>query len=123
MAHIWQNYFSLKDMKFMVLFEEPVHLIRAELIIFMLTLIPLKLNYFCIMEILLTLANLVYNIQPEEIYHLGAQSHVRVSFDIPEYTEDITGLGTTRLLEAIRRSGVRTKFSHLLSMVCIRTYC
>lgn len=56
------------------------------------------------------LANLIYNIQPEEIYHLGAQSHVRVSFDIPEYTGDITALGTTRLLEAIRRSGIKTKF-------------
>ena len=56
------------------------------------------------------LTNLVYNIQPEEIYHLGAQSHVRVSFDIPEYTGDITGLGTTRLLEAVRRAGVKTKF-------------
>jgi len=56
------------------------------------------------------LANLIYNIQPDEIYHLGAQSHVRVSFDMPEYTGDITALGTTRLLEAIRRSGIKTKF-------------
>jgi len=56
------------------------------------------------------LTNLIYNIQPDEIYHLGAQSHVRVSFDIPEYTGDITGLGTTRMLEAIRRSGIKTKF-------------
>uniref|UniRef100_A0A7V3J9I5 GDP-mannose 4,6-dehydratase n=1 Tax=candidate division CPR3 bacterium TaxID=2268181 RepID=A0A7V3J9I5_UNCC3 len=55
------------------------------------------------------LTNLIYNIQPEEIYHLGAQSHVRVSFDTPEYTGDITGLGTTRLLESIRRSGIKTK--------------
>jgi GDPmannose 4,6-dehydratase len=55
-------------------------------------------------------ANIVYNIQPDEIYHLGAQSHVRVSFDIPEYTGDITALGTTRLLEAIRRSRIKTKF-------------
>ena len=54
--------------------------------------------------------DLIYNIKPEEIYHLGAQSHVRVSFDAPEYTGDITGLGTTRLLEAIRRSGIKTKF-------------
>ena len=54
--------------------------------------------------------NLIYNIEPEEIYHLGAQSHVRLSFDIPEYTGDITALGTTRLLEAIRRSGIKTKF-------------
>ena len=56
------------------------------------------------------LVNLIYNIQPDEIYHLGAQSHVRVSFDMPEYTGDITGLGTTRLLEAIRRIGIKTKF-------------
>ncbi len=56
------------------------------------------------------LANLIYNIKPDEVYHLGAQSHVRVSFDMPEYTGDITALGTTRLLEAIRRSGIKTKF-------------
>ncbi len=56
------------------------------------------------------LANIIYNIQPDEIYHLGAQSHVRVSFDMPEYTGDVTGLGTTRILEAIRRSGIKTKF-------------
>jgi GDPmannose 4,6-dehydratase len=56
------------------------------------------------------LTNLVYNIRPAEIYHLGAQSHVRVSFDMPEYTGDITALGTTRLLEAVRRSGIKTKF-------------
>jgi GDPmannose 4,6-dehydratase len=56
------------------------------------------------------LADLIYNIKPDEIYHLGAQSHVRVSFDMPEYTGDITGLGTTRILEAIRRSAIKTKF-------------
>jgi GDPmannose 4,6-dehydratase len=56
------------------------------------------------------LSNLVYNIHPDEIYHLGAQSHVRVSFDMPEFTGDITGIGVTRLLEAIRRSGIKTKF-------------
>ena len=56
------------------------------------------------------LTNLIYNIQPDEVYHLGAQSHVRVSFETPEYTGDITGVGTTRLLEAIRRSGIKTKF-------------
>jgi GDPmannose 4,6-dehydratase len=56
------------------------------------------------------MADLIYNIQPEEIYHLGAQSHVRVSFDMPEYTGDVTGLGTVRLLEAIRKAGVKTKF-------------
>lgn len=54
--------------------------------------------------------NLIYNIQPEEIYHLGAQSHVRVSFDIPEYTGDIDALGTTRILEAIRKSNIKTRF-------------
>lgn len=56
------------------------------------------------------LTNLVYNIQPAEIYHLAAQSHVRVSFDMPEYTGDASGLGTTRLLEAIRRSGIKARF-------------
>ena len=56
------------------------------------------------------LTNLVYNIQPDEIYHLGAQSHVKVSFDMPEYTGDVTALGTTRLLESIRRSGIKTRF-------------
>ncbi|MBI5788921.1 MAG: GDP-mannose 4,6-dehydratase [Candidatus Schekmanbacteria bacterium] len=56
------------------------------------------------------LVNLIYNIRPDEIYHLGAQSHVRVSFDMPEYTGDVTALGTTRLLEAVRRSGIKSKF-------------
>ena len=56
------------------------------------------------------LTNLIYNIQPDEIYHLAAQSHVRVSFDMPEYTGEITALGTIRLLEAIRRSRIKTKF-------------
>ena len=49
-------------------------------------------------------------VQPDEIYNLGAQSHVRVSFDIPEYTTEITGVGTLRLLEAIRDSGIQTRF-------------
>lgn len=57
-----------------------------------------------------TVTELMYNISPDEVYHLGAQSHVRVSFDMPEYTGDITALGTTRLLEAIRRSGGKQKF-------------
>jgi GDPmannose 4,6-dehydratase len=56
------------------------------------------------------ITELIYNIQPDEIYHLGAQSHVRVSFDMPEYTGDVTGLGTVRLLEAIRKTGVKTKY-------------
>jgi GDPmannose 4,6-dehydratase len=57
-----------------------------------------------------TLQHMVYNIKPDEIYHLAAQSHVRVSFDMPEYTGDVTGLGTTRILEAVRKSEVNTRF-------------
>jgi GDPmannose 4,6-dehydratase len=56
------------------------------------------------------LVKLLYKLQPDEIYHLGAQSHVRVSFDIPEYTADVTGIGTIRILEAIRESGVKPRF-------------
>ena len=57
-----------------------------------------------------SLANLIRKIKPIEIYNLGAQSHVKVSFEIPEYTADITGTGTIRLLEAIRASGTEIKF-------------
>ncbi|MFC1928303.1 GDP-mannose 4,6-dehydratase [Chloroflexota bacterium] len=56
------------------------------------------------------LTNMLYDIKPDEVYHLGAQTHVRVSFDMPEYTGDITALGTTRLLEAVRRSGIKAKY-------------
>lgn len=56
------------------------------------------------------LTSLIYNIVPDEIYHLGAQSHVRVSFDIPEYTGDVTALGTTRILDAMHRSGSKARF-------------
>jgi GDPmannose 4,6-dehydratase len=56
------------------------------------------------------IANVMYNIQPDEVYHLGAQSHVRVSFDTPEYTGNVTGLGTTRLLEMIRRCPADIRF-------------
>ena len=56
------------------------------------------------------LVRLVYEIQPHEVYNLGAQSHVRVSFDIPEHTNDITGMGAVRLLEAIRDAGVDPRF-------------
>jgi GDPmannose 4,6-dehydratase len=56
------------------------------------------------------ISRLIEKIKPDEIYHLAAQSHVRVSFDIPEYTGDVTGLGTLRILDAIRESGVKTKF-------------
>src|SRR5213594_3543836 len=56
------------------------------------------------------LVKLLYALKPDEIYHLGAQSHVRVSFDIPEYTSDVTGVGTIRILEAIREAGLRSRF-------------
>ncbi len=56
------------------------------------------------------LASLLRRIEPDEVYNLGAQSHVRVSFDTPEYTGDVTGLGTTRLLEAIREIGISPRF-------------
>ena len=56
------------------------------------------------------LVRLVHEIEPDEVYHLGAQSHVRVSFDTPEYTGDVTGMGTFRLLEAIRDAGVNPRF-------------
>ncbi|MFH1080454.1 MAG: GDP-mannose 4,6-dehydratase [Pseudomonadota bacterium] len=56
------------------------------------------------------LTDLLHDIKPDEVYHLGAQSHVRVSFDMPEYTGDITGLGTLRLLEAIRKTGIKARF-------------
>jgi GDPmannose 4,6-dehydratase len=56
------------------------------------------------------LVRLVHEIQPDEVYHLAAQSHVRVSFDVPEYTNDVTGMGTVRLLESIRDAGVQTRF-------------
>ena len=57
-----------------------------------------------------SLNRIIKTIKPDEVYNLGAQSHVKVSFEIPEYTAEITGLGTTRLLEAIRDSGIKTKF-------------
>lgn len=53
---------------------------------------------------------LVGDVGPDEVYNLGAQSHVRVSFDVPEYTGDVTGLGTVRLLEAIHRQGIKSRF-------------
>jgi GDPmannose 4,6-dehydratase len=56
------------------------------------------------------LIKLLYRIQPDEVYHLAAQSHVRVSFDIPEYTGDVTALSTIRILEAIRETGSKSRF-------------
>lgn len=57
-----------------------------------------------------SLLDVIYNIRPEEVYNLAAQSHVRVSFDMPEYTGDVTGLGTIRILEAIRKAKLETRF-------------
>ncbi len=57
-----------------------------------------------------SLVKLIYALKPDEIYHLGAQSHVRVSFDIPEYTADVTAVGTIRILEAMREAGVTARF-------------
>ena len=57
-----------------------------------------------------SLVTILRSVQPAEVYHLGAQSHVQVSFEIPEYTSDVTGTGTIRLLDAIRTSGVDTRF-------------
>src|SRR5436189_3086034 len=56
------------------------------------------------------LIRLLYRVQPDEVYHLAAQSHVRVSFDIPEYTGDVTGLSAVRILEAIRETGLKSRF-------------
>lgn len=56
------------------------------------------------------LSNIILKVKPDEVYHLAAQSHVKVSFQMPEYTGDVTGLGTTRILEAIRRSDHSIKF-------------
>ncbi len=57
-----------------------------------------------------TLTNLIYNVRPDEVYHLGALSHVKASFEIPEFTGAVTGLGTTRILDTIRRSGIKARF-------------
>src|SRR6266853_5048209 len=57
-----------------------------------------------------SLVKLLYELKPDEIFNLAAQSHVRVSFDIPEYTADVTGVGTIRILEAIREAEIRSRF-------------
>lgn len=54
--------------------------------------------------------SVIDEVQPDEVYNLAAQSHVRVSFDVPEYTADITAIGALRILEAIRRTGSKAKF-------------
>jgi GDPmannose 4,6-dehydratase len=66
--------------------------------------------YFADLSDSSSLIRLLSKISPDEIYHLGAQSHVRTSFDIPEYTADITAVGTTRILEAVHATGIKTRF-------------
>ncbi|MEO1238030.1 MAG: GDP-mannose 4,6-dehydratase, partial [Planctomycetota bacterium] len=56
------------------------------------------------------LGKLMHEVQPDEVYNLGAQSHVKVSFEVPEYTGDVTGLGVVRLLGAIRELGLESRF-------------
>jgi GDPmannose 4,6-dehydratase len=68
------------------------------------------------------ITNIIYNIKPDEVYHLGAQSHVRVSFDTPEFTTNVNALGTTRLLEAIRKSGNKIKFYQASSSEMFGTF-
>ena len=57
-----------------------------------------------------SLKRAILECRPDEVYNLGAQSHVRVSFDVPEYTADATGMGTLRLLDAIHNTGLKTRF-------------
>jgi GDPmannose 4,6-dehydratase len=71
--------------------------------------VPFKLHYSDLSDAG-PLVNLIRDLRPDEIYHLGAQSHVQVSFELPEYTADVTGLGSIRILEAIRASGVPARF-------------
>ncbi|NLE64486.1 MAG: GDP-mannose 4,6-dehydratase, partial [Elusimicrobia bacterium] len=71
--------------------------------------LPLKLVYGDLNDASST-SRIIREVQPDEVYNLGAQSHVRVSFDVPEYTGEITGMGTTRLLEALRETGCKAKF-------------
>ena len=70
------------------------------------------------------LVKLLYDLQPDEIYNLGAQSHVRVSFDIPEYTGDVTGVGAVRILEAVREAGLVRRFDiiKLLPRKCMAKF-
>ena len=65
--------------------------------------------HYCDLADSARITHLAYSLQPDEIYHLGAQSHVRASFDMPEYTADVTGVGAQRVLEAVRRSGIEAR--------------
>ena len=63
-----------------------------------------------------SLSSLLHDLEPDEIYNLGAQSHVKVSFEIPEFTADVVACGTLRLLEAMRLTGVKCRFRGFLGM-------
>jgi len=68
------------------------------------------------------LVKLLYDLKPDEVYHLGAQSHVRVSFDIPEYTADVTGVSTIRILEEFARPGLERGFIRPQAARCTVRY-
>src|ERR1017187_9105884 len=68
-----------------------------------------------------SLASILYDIRPDEIYNLGAQSHVKVSFEVPQYTGDAVGMGALRLLEAIHRAGLGTRFYQASSSEMFRS--
>ncbi len=108
----WQNSFLIKGMKCMALNVEHLHLIRSVLIIFIKDRHNQNPNFFLHYGDLTDTSNLVRlikEIQPDEVYNLGAQSHVAVSFESPEYTADVDAMGTLRLLEAIRICGLEKK--------------
>ena len=73
----------------------------------------LRLHYGDLTDAL-SIINLIKDIEPDEIYNLGAQSHVKVSFEIPEYTAQVDGLGTLRILEAVRFLGMELKTLSLI---------
>ena len=100
-----------KDTKYMVLFEDPQLLILAESIIYTDPHINGKRLFLHYGDLAdgVQMVKLIIFITPDEIYHLGAQSHVRVSFDVPEYTGDVTALRNLRILEAIREVGLSNR--------------
>src|SRR5215831_12485922 len=105
MDHIWLNSYWPRAMRCMA---SSVALPLSALALLIIS-IRLFLHYGDIADSTNPI-KLLYRLQPDEIYHLAAQSHLRVSFDIPEYTGDVTALGTTRILEADRETGVKSKF-------------
>ncbi len=108
-------------MRCMVLSGGPVHLLLTVSIICIGTFMIRSPVFFFIMETLSVSGqrtDLLYDIRPDENCHLGAQSHVRVSFDMPEYSGDVIGLGTLRVLEAIRKTGIQIRVTRLHQVRC-----